>query len=203
MTTTNKNSVRVSTPEARAMWCSIVEPDNKGQYPTGKYKVDLYMKIGDFEEGKPGYRILEAVTEVASKHYGKQVKFGECAASIVRVESLPADQIAKLPEILREGYIRIKAKSGYKPGVVDAKRNEMTDTEIGNIGNGDKVVAVLDVYPYSQQGGGVAFGLSLIQFIEHKSKSEDFGGARTSGIEMLSDVEVKAESLTGFAGFLK
>ena len=172
----------------------ITKPDVGRTYSDGKFKTDLFIRKEDFMKDLTLYN---TTLSVGRKHFG-QPKWGikDFANPIKDVELMPLADRDKLPELLRSGFIRIRAKSQFAPtvyGPVISKGNaELSAEEAAAIKGGDFARLVVAVYPYDQKEGGVTFGLNALQYWR---KGESLGQGKGAALGLLSDFEVTMDDI--------
>lgn len=178
----------VVTPVGYIAFPYLSRPDVGRPSSSNKYGAALYIPKDVFKV--EGQALLAKVLEVGRRLRGPQATLRDFKHTIKDVDSFSPEEKAKIPEAVRSGFIRISTASKTPPVVKDARQNLMTPQQIDQITAGDFCRFVLAVYTYSQQGGGVALGLNVVQF---KEKSGVVFGGGGAGVEMLTDLEVKME----------
>lgn len=174
--------VRCVTPAGRFSYPFFVEPKTGGQYPSNKYEVDLLVTPQDFNSAA-GKVLQDAVVLAA------QDLFGDSTISSWEEFQSPFKEVEG-PD--GETYIRIRAKSAYKPTVYNAQKEEMDDEEIAEVKGGDFGRLVVTLYAWDKKEGGVSLNLDSAQFWK---RGEPFGQGRSAAIEMLDEMEVTMEDL--------
>ena len=182
----------VITPLGFISYPYLARPDVGRPNSSGKYTAQLFISKEDMKAS--GMKLLAAVLAKGRELKGPNATLKDFKHTIYDVDNLPADKKAKLPESVRTGFIQINCASARAPVVKDAKQNILSAADIERIGGGDVCRFVVAAYTYKQQGGGVALGLNIVQFKEKGPVS--FGGG-ASGVELLSDLEVKMEDPVG------
>lgn len=86
----------------------------------------------------------------------------------------------KLDEDYR-GRIFFKAKSQYKPGLIDTARVELPEDV--RIMGGDIVRIKFAVNPYDGFGGGISLRLKVVQLVEKKTSFSGGRGVNTDGFD--------------------
>lgn len=166
----------------------LAAPDTGRPNSSGKYTAQLFVSKEDFK--KDGGPLVKAVLTAGRNKFGPNATLDSFKHTIYDVDSLPPEKRAKLPELVRSGYIQINVASTRPPIVKDAKQNLMSLDEVQKIAGGDVCRFVVAAYSYNQKSGGVALGFNACQYKEKGSVS--FGSGK-SGVDMLSDLEVKME----------
>lgn len=80
-----------------------------------------------------------------------------------------------------KGAIFFEMKTRFKPGLIDAKRQELGEDV--RIMSGDKVKAKLELFAYEGLGSGISFRVVTVQLIEKNSAFAGGGAPDTSGFE--------------------
>lgn len=174
--------VRCVTPPGRFSYPFFAEPKTGGQYPSGKYEVDLLVTPNDFNT-TVGKVLQDAVVMAA------QDLFGDSTISSWEEFQSPFKEVEG-PD--GETYIRIRAKSAYKPTVYNAQKEELDDEEIGEIKGGDYGRLVVTLYAWDKKEGGVSLNLDSAQFWK---AGEAFGQGRAAAAELLDEMEVPLEDM--------
>jgi hypothetical protein len=141
---------KFTSPKGTAQWPWLSKPDTRYD-AEGKFKTDLLVST---EEAAP-------IMETAKKLFVEE--FGEKAL-----------KNAKWPYMVDDvtGGVKIRAKSGKKPGMFDAKGNVITkDLAVGN-GSVIKIAGLLQTYDAGGNKGVTAY-LNAVQLIE----LVEFGGS--------------------------
>lgn len=188
-----KPSNVILTPLGFISYPYLSKPDVGRENSSGKYTAQLFIEKSQFKTG-PGLELLKKIVEV-----GRTLKNNPNATlkdfknTVYDVDTLPPEKKAKLHESVRTGYIQINAASKRAPIVKGPKQEILDVTSIERITGGDVCRFVVAVYPYKQNGGGVALGLNVVQY---KEKGPNQFGGGGSGVELLNDLEVTMEDPT-------
>lgn len=142
----------VRTPKVKLYYPSLLEMSVMGKDPNGDKKYHTQFLIPTDAD----YSLMKQLLKKAAEE-----KWG----------------IGKVPQGLRspfldctveghEGWVRVRVKSDYKPGVVGADLKPINDPSL--IYGGRWAVIHIHAYAYDQAGNkGVAFGLSDVQLLDH------------------------------------
>lgn len=155
------------TGKVRLSFASLLKPETQGQYASGKYKASLLWDKNDkgAVEDLKALKIKVLATAKAAFGFEKLSQFAH-----------PFREGNDKPEL--DGYkdcIFVTAKSKYRPGVVDARMNEIS--EESDIYGGCYVRASLIPFAYTTGGNkGVSLRLGNVQKI---AEGEPFGGRGT------------------------
>jgi hypothetical protein len=190
----NKENIVVVSPFGFISFPALAAPDTGRPESTGKYSAELYVSQEDFR--KDGKQLVDALLSMGAILKGRPVTLNDFKHTLTNIDTLPADKREKIPEAVRSGYIRIRAYSQDPIVVKDASANVMNLTDVAKIKGGDICRFVLGIYIYNKQGGGVGLGLNGVQY--KQTSHLTFGGARNSGVDLLTavDVQVTNEGLT-------
>jgi hypothetical protein len=187
----NKNDdTLVLTPLGFISYPRLDKPGGDGN----KYSASLFIEKEKFKT--EGQALLKAVLMVGQSKKGANATLRDFKHTIYDVDNLPADKRAKLPEVVRSGYIQINTASTTQPVVKDALQKVMSPVEITKIAGGDVCRFVVRAYWYDRNGGGVGLGLNVVQYKEPGPVK--FGGG-SAGVELLSNLEV-ATTAAALAG---
>lgn len=188
MSETEKASNLVVTPIGFISYPYLVRPDVGRTNSSGKHTAQLFIDKETFK--RDGKSLLEQVLIAGRTIKGDNATMRDFKHTIYDVDQLSPEKKAKLPEAVRTGFIQINAASQRAPVIKDAKQQIMAVGDAERIAGGDVCRFVVAVYTYKQQGGGVALGLNVVQY---KEKGPIAFGGGGSGVELLSDLEVKVE----------
>ncbi len=166
----------------------LAKPDTGRPNSSGKYTAQLFVPKDVFK--RDGGPLVNAVLTAGRSKFGAAATLDSFKHTIYDVDALPPEKKAKLPESIRTGFIQINVASTRAPIVKDAKQNLMSLEEVQKISGGDVCRFVVAAYTYDQKSGGVALGFNVCQY---KEKGPVAFGSGKSGVEMLSDLEVKME----------
>jgi hypothetical protein len=181
------------TSVGRFSFPSLSEPNSHPEYGDNKYQTEILIPKEVFK--KEGKALLKAVLECAQEHMKVTVKGKKVKPTKLNQFKNPfRDGDAIYEEKGYDSYadcMAIRAKSQYQPIIIDAEKNDMTAEQIEAIKGGDYGRLLLNPYFYPQQGGGITFGLQLVQFWK---AGEAFGGvAKDELISEVSELEVPLE----------
>lgn len=164
------------TPRGTAKYAWLNKPDTKfSQKPEGEYKVRILI-----EDNAESRAFCEKVIELAkafAKESDIKLKKG-FHVPFVFPEDVDEDDFIpeegkdnpKFTEDYR-GKIFFEAKSVFKPGLIDSKKNELPATVYPM--SGDQIKIKIAIAPYDGLGSGVALKLNVVQLIE---KNTSFSG---------------------------
>lgn len=173
----------------------FVEPDEGRENSDNKYKCDLFVLKSKMKE-ETGKLLVRKTIEVAEKFFKETgLRLSDFKSPLLDIDKLSPEKRKELPEPVREGYIRIRAKRLGKMGqpiLIDSQKEDLSEKEILAIKGGDLGRMQVGIFGYNQQGGGIAYGLNLFQFVKH---GKAFGQGKTAALAMLDDIEVDVEDL--------
>ncbi len=181
----------IVTPVGRIGYPYLTKVDSGREYSDKKYKVCLMWSKDDWKEISK--EMQHAVLEVAKEAYGiKTVKFSQ-----FRHPFNDGDE-RETPGIF-EDQMYLTAKTGFLPEVVGPKKDSKTgkftplkDSDVEKIKGGDYARAVLDIYCYTQKGGGITVGLRTLQFANIGSA---LGAGQAEALSMLDEIDVELEDI--------
>lgn len=159
----------------------LSKPDTGRTYSDDKFKGDLIIDPETWKkEGKP---MVDAILKVAEMHFGKKLKITEFKSPLTIMGA--GDDV---PERFKNS-IMLRAKSkfkptGYGPNKVEGKFPELTPEQVAAIKGGDTLRLIVNLYGYSQSGGGIAAGLNGYQFIK---VGDPMGQGKTRELSLLED----------------
>lgn len=181
-----KNKKSLPTPRGRINYPYLVTPDEGREYSDGAYKVDFLIPESDFV----GSELEKAIMQTAI------AEFGADKAKKVKLPQKFLKDEDGIPDSLKT-YVQIRAKNkNDRPLVVDAQKEELDEDQIAKVKSGDHAILFLTVYPYPQQGGGIALGLDIVQYIKKGEPFEGTGNARKLAQLAAIEVEdIKAEDV--------
>lgn len=191
--TKKREFITVFTPIGTLSFPYLVKPDTGRAESSNKYSAEIYVpKAVWAKEGKP---VVEAILKVGREYFkNPKLKLTEFKNPITDMDSL-----GKPLEDYQKGCIRIRAKAAqeYKPTVIGPQKSSegkfpvWSEDQVKEIKGGDQVRLICSPYAYSQQGGGVAFGLNFVQFAK---EGKALGQGRMKAIEALGEIEVEVDS---------
>lgn len=192
----------LSTGKGFASFPYLAAPDTGRPQSCNKYSLDIFVAKPDFKISGPA--LLEAVLRIGRAGKGDpKAILKDFKLPFTDVDKLSDEKKAKLPEQVRSGFMLIKARSKNQPLItgpkkIDGRWAALNPDEVKTITGGDICNMVVGPFWYSQQGGGVAFGLNIVQFIQ---KGKPFGGQGVAqSLEQLHEMEVTAEDAAVDAG---
>lgn len=163
--TDNRPKTRVVTGKVRFSYCNLFEPRAMNPADTPKYSVSLLIP----KEDKETMRALKAGIESAKEQW--QAKFGKMPPTL-RIPIRDGDT-DRPDDPAYQGHYFINASSTNPPGVVDRRRNRITDSR--DVYSGCYGRASINFFPYKNSGNaGIGAGLNNIQKLED---GEPLGGA--------------------------
>lgn len=180
------DKVQVTTPIGTFSYPNLLEPDSGRQYSDDKYKTDLLFKEKDFKTDPAAKALREAILKVGRRG----TKDPNATLSDFKH---PLRRTSEMGEKYSENErtkncIVIRAKTEYDPIVIDAQKNEMDAEAVKKIKGGDEGRLIVSVFWYDQQGGGVALGLTIVQWLK---SGEALGGGRQALIDELDEIEIE------------
>lgn len=196
-----KEYLTVYTPLGRLSYPYLVKPDTGRKESSNKYSAEIYVpKAVWMKEGKP---VVDAILKVAREYF----KDPKLALADFKSPLTDMDKERDVKDY-QKGTIRIRAKASSlftpsdptdrKPIVIGPQKNPdsnkfdpWTDEQVTKIKGGDYVRLICSPYGYSQQGGGVAFGLNFVQF---GKEGPALGEGKMKSIEALGEIEVEVDS---------
>jgi hypothetical protein len=185
-------SIQCKTPFGRLSFPYLDKPDVGRTYSNGKYKSDLFISKQDMNSPE-GKQMVEAVLKVAREYFqNPSITLQQFKHPFKDVDAMAEESRLKLPEAVRTGHILIRCNSKNQPPVLGPDKKELTAEEVSKVKGGDWARFVVGAFPYHQQGGGVTFGLNVVQF---KQKGEAFGQGVATSINMLDEIEVTPDDL--------
>jgi len=152
------------TPIGRFSFPALAEPNTNPEYGKNNYELTLLIPKDVFMAEASSLRA--AVLECAKTN----LKVGKTKSSPTKLKDFKhpfrdGDQLYEDKGYeAYKGCFVITAKSRYQPQVINASKNELNAKQIAQIKGGDYGRMLINVFPYQQQGGGVTFGLLLVQF---------------------------------------
>lgn len=129
------------------------------------YKLELFMPVEDFK--KDCQDLMKEVLQCGRDYFNRvDMRLDDFKNPFQLTDTLRPDQRSALPESVRDGHIRIRTKSNYKPIIFGPDGEEMTEYEIEQqITPGDIFKAFVSPYGYNVDGNkGVTLSLSGGQY---------------------------------------
>ena len=178
------------TPQGVAKYCWVNKPDlgfdGKGE---PKYKTDIYIEDNDASRAWCT-KVLDKAMEEAKAQGIKLKKVFK--TSIIYPEDIDDDDLVpaegkdrpKYDETER-GKIIITAKSGFKPGLIDSKRQELAEDV--KVMGGDTIAIKIEPYAYEGLGSGISFRLKVVQLIQKNTSYSGGGKPNTDGFDDHND----------------
>lgn len=166
------NKKQVLQVRGTAVWAKLFEPDTKFD-SVGVYTINVVAPADDPNTVK----VVEKLTELAQAEYDRAVEEKPALKKQLTIRSVVEDEYHhETGEETGNVIFKLKLKAGgtrkdgtkftQKPIVVDAKRNKLTEA---NVGNGSVVNAAFECVPYtmaSTKQAGVSLRLKGVQIIE-------------------------------------
>jgi hypothetical protein len=186
MSTTSKSPVsetKVITGKVRFSYAHVWEPKAIDEGGKPKYSVCLLIPKSD---KKTIARIQQAVE--TAKQQGKATKFGGKIPTNLKLPLRDGDEERPDDEVYA-GHYFVNASDSKRPGIVDAKRDPITDKE--EFYSGCYGIASVTFFPFNTSGNkGVACGLNNLM---KTADGEPLGG-RQSAEDDFADVEIPEEA---------
>lgn len=185
-----KKKVSVTTPVGILSYPHLLEADSGRQYSDDKKKTDLLIPEAEWKTDPAAKKLREAVLICGRK----LLKDPDATLSDFKN---PFQRTNKLGEKYSDNErtkncVVIRAKTEFDPWIVDAGKEELDDEAIKKIKGGDYARLVVNVYSYTQQGGGVTLGLQGVQYIK---SGEALGGGYQAQIDELDEIEIEADDI--------
>jgi hypothetical protein len=173
---------KIATPIGRFSYPFFLEKKTGGQYPSDKYECDLLVTPEEFNS-KQGEVLQQAIIMAAQELFSDATieSWEEFQSPFKEVEGPDGNT-----------YIRIRAKSQYKPTVYNAQKKEMDDEDVKDIKGGDYGRLVVQHWTYTKKDGGVSLNLEAAQFWK---EGEAFGQGSTAALDILDEMEVELEDV--------
>lgn len=149
-----KNEV-ILTPKFRMSFPHLFKPHSgfKNQGPV--YSVQMLFKKTD------DISILKkAAADAATKKWGPKENWPQFKHPVFKDGDLKGKKLSGY-----EGMTVVEARSKFKPGVVDAKTQEVIDPQLAYAGRYARATVTVHAYQ-NQFGSGISFGLQNIQLLE-------------------------------------
>lgn len=197
----DKEYVTVYTPIGILSYPYLVNPDTGRQESSGKFSAEVYVPKATF--ATDGKQLVADVLKIAREFHGDpKLKLADIQNPFKDMDTV------KDAQDWQKGKYRIRAKAGvkgmaegdlakYRPTVIGPRKDEngkfpvLSLEEVKAIKAGDEVRFICSVYGYSQQGGGVALGLNVVQFAK---VGKALGQGKLRAIEELGEIEVEIDS---------
>lgn len=176
--------VKTATPIGRLSYPYLLETKSSGQYPSDQFECELLCTLEEFN-GPVGRALQDKVVDLYNTN-----AYAECE-SWDELES-PFKIIPAADSPTGEEVVRIRARTDYKPDVVDAQKQLMTEEQVGEIKGGDYGRLVVVPYYWEKKEGGVSLSLEMVQFWK---AGEAFGQGNAEALETLDELEVELEDL--------
>jgi len=178
---------KIVTPIGRLSYPYLNEPDSGRENSDNKYKTDLLIPKATWKaEGKT---LKEAVLAVGREFYkDKSLELSDFANPFKDTDKL--EKYSDIEEV--KGCILIRCKSEFKPTLVNAQKEEMSEAQRKEIKGGDYARLVVAVYPYPNGEGGVTLGLNLVQFVK---PGEAFGGGKAAALAQIDEIEIEPDDI--------
>lgn len=160
-------TVTLVTPYATLSFPSLFQPKSiPGTDQEPKYSCALLFDAA--AQQSPEYKKMqEAVVTVAKSKFGENVNFKG-----LRLPFTDAGEKSDKYKGYEDGIIVINVSSKQKPGIVDARKNDVLLPE--QVYAGQLVRAQVVAYAYDKAGNrGVSFGLNHVQIVKHDAPRID------------------------------
>jgi len=181
-------TVTVMTPYATLSFPVLFTP--KPRAPEKEPEYGAVLLFDDTAQRSPEFKAMQAaVKEVAVDRFGAQVNFKS-----LRLPFRDAGEKADKYQGYEEGVVAVSAYSKNKPGIVDARLQQVLLPE--QVYAGQLVRAQLNCFAYDVSGNkGVSFGLNHIQIVKHDAPRID---GRVSAEKAFSVIEDADEEVVPF-----
>jgi len=187
------------SPAGRVSYPFFAAADSGRDLSDDAFKGDLLIPKAIFKE--QGKAIQEAILKVGRAEFGPNFKL---VGSKYRIPLKDMDTDDRVANEAMRNSIMIRAKSGKRksgPAVQpvfigprkgpDGRFVPLTQEQIADIRPGDWCKFQISVYAYTQQTGGVSFGLQAVQF--WKSDRTGFESGRSESIQTAEELEVELD----------
>lgn len=183
-------TLTLPTPIGQISYPYFDKPDSGRENSSNKYSGDLLIPKDVFI--KDGMALKQGVLDVGRSFFNDQT----LTLKDFKHPFKDTDTINKISDPAQKGCILIRARSTRKPLVVGPDKKELDLERIKSLKGGDWGRYVVWIYGYSQQGGGVTFGLNLVQFAREGAA---FGGGSTQNLEFIEELEVTLDDVGDIA----
>lgn len=171
---------KVITNPVRMGYVNLLQPRAQTEGAEPKYSVQLLIPKTDTETLKAIKAAVHSVYEGAKSDKLKGIK--EDRVTTTLHDGDEEGDLETHPELKGMMYMNVSSKT--KPGLVDAMRNEITDSELVYSGMWGRVS--INFYAYNTSGNkGISAGLNNVQ----KTKDDDFLGGRARAEDDFDDWE--------------
>ena len=179
----NETLVTFASPTFVSGWSDIYEPDTKGQYADGKYKVTIRIPKDEtadlmFTTSQGPMSAKDFLTMISKQNKAIKSRFNP-----IKDGDEIVDKETGKPNERYAGTWLIKCKTTYAPTVYDTAKNDITGSET-KVASGDeiKVTGIVKQWE-SAIGTGLSFYLGDVMLINKRAGS---GG---SNADLFGDVE--------------
>lgn len=212
----------LATPVGRCNYINLKEPDTGRQYSDNKFKLDLLFDMETWKNDAAAKALRAEVLKVAKKAIKKGVitkLCGEFEGKDPKSVDLKTLKLTHFANPFKKGDDKDMSNENYHcykntifitpkkkaelvekfgreyPIVVGPDKKDWSLDEVAKIKSGDHVRCSVSVYPYPHKdGGGVTFGLELVQFVK---AGEPFftGGVKAASMSVIGELEVELEDI--------
>jgi DNA-directed RNA polymerase len=166
--------VTLKSPIAIAAYAHLDQPDTKGKFADGKYKVTLKLKKGDADAEAFRAKVQGEIKKLADEQR-KEWKKSKLGTSnpFKDGDTKDDDEGSKGTK----GYWLFTAKTKTAPQLVDSKRAPLPKSV--KIFGGDEIVAIVALGPYKdpyKECAGATIYLNGVQLIRKNNSGRDVSG---------------------------
>lgn len=161
------------TPKGVAKYPWLTIPSTQFN-PDGDFKVDLVLDPSD----PVVEAFLSGLDEDVKTYFSELAKKDKKKANLAKTAKVPYTSESDPSTGQDTGMVVVKFKSGYKPGLFDAKRQPITDEDI-RVGSGSIIRVAFTKNFYEGFGGGMNLYLQQVQIInlvEYNANGEPAAG---------------------------
>lgn len=179
-------TVTLVTPYATLSFPQLFQPKVAFEGQEAKYSCALLFD-GAAQQSAEYKKMQEAVVTVAKAKWGDNVNFKS-----LKLPFNDAGEKADKYQGYEDGIIVINAASKSKPGIVDARKNDVLLPE--QVYAGQLVRAQVVAHAWEIPGRrGVSFGLNHVQIVKHDAPRIDGRVAPQNAFDAIEDVELDDE----------
>lgn len=196
------SETRYVTPTGVASYVNVRKPiSEKAKFNGGYFTCDIYVEKSEANKSKLFKKLIAACNDLLAEKKAKSKSLKKLKNfAITNTEDLDDNVLSYLPEEMREGWIRIRAKQKQETDfgtksiqIVDEDR-EVLDFETAKLlQNGSLVRMSLVPWFSDNYGETISFSLRAVQLIEEDAGYE-FPEGRDEELEQEKDVDVFAEA---------
>lgn len=211
----------VKTPVGICNYIFFTQPDSGRQYSDDKFKCDIMFDMETWKDHADMKELRKQVlavgrkaiadgtisklqgelkgkdpddikaADIKLKHFANPFKTGNDKDMSNEAYHCYKDKMFITPkkhvdQVEKQGLDRIV--------VIGPNGKELSDEEVSRIKSGDYIRAVVSVYPYSQQGGGVTLGLETVQFAK-VGEALFTGGVKAAAMNVLDELDIDLEEI--------